>query len=202
MPVFKVEHACPLSSLQQDQLAEAFTKIYSTKFTTPSLFVNVTFTDVSSQAAYVAGKRVRPLPSQLLPESLQLMANPLLCSPKNPKLISSSQRTTTRLLVHVRPGPSRTMEDFNSLVSSLIQAWADIVGNTGKQELRAVFILGDVVAAAEAGFAFPAAGEDKKWLKENYKEFEQKAKLGDEEFQDLMHELREREDLKDAVSEV
>ena len=87
------------------------------------------------------------------------------------------------------------------MTSSLVQAWTDIVGNTGKLELRVVFVLGDIVAGAEAGFAFPAAGKDKEWLKEHHEEFEQKAQLGDEDFQDLMHELRERQDLKEVLDE-
>lgn len=87
-----------------------------------------------------------------------------------------SQRATNRLVAHVRTGPNRTTEDYNCLMSSLVQAWADIVGNTGNQELRVVFVLG-FVSGYEAGFAFPPAGEDTKWLKENYKEFEDRASL-------------------------
>ena len=58
MPLYRFELCYSLASSQQDELAKAVTKIHSGKFTTPSLFVNVTFTDISSQAAYIAGKRV------------------------------------------------------------------------------------------------------------------------------------------------
>ena len=87
------------------------------------------------------------------------------------------------------------------MTSSLVEAWTDIVGNTGKQELRVVFGLGYIVAGSEAGFTFPSAGEDRKWLKENYEKFEKKAQLGDEDFQDLMHEFRERHDLREVIGE-
>ncbi|KAL8788031.1 MAG: hypothetical protein Q9195_007496 [Heterodermia aff. obscurata] len=57
MPLYQIQHSTPLSQAQQDQLAATITSIHTQKFTTPSLFVNVTFTDTSSQPAYVAGKR-------------------------------------------------------------------------------------------------------------------------------------------------
>ncbi|SMR58732.1 unnamed protein product [Zymoseptoria tritici ST99CH_3D1] len=57
MPEYDVRTVIPLSESQQDALAEAITRIHSTKFTTPRLFVNVKFTDVSKQRTYVGGKR-------------------------------------------------------------------------------------------------------------------------------------------------
>lgn len=62
-----------------------------------------------------------------------------------------------------------------------------------------MFILGDIVAGSEAGFTFPAAGEDKKWLREHIKEFESRAEEGDKGFTDLIKEVREREDLKEVL---
>ena len=41
MPLYTVQHACPLSLSQKDELALALTHIHSTKFTTPKNFVNV-----------------------------------------------------------------------------------------------------------------------------------------------------------------
>jgi len=111
----------------------------------------------------------------------------------------TQQRNTNRLLAHIRTGPSRTLEDYNSLTSSLNKAWSSIVGSTGEQELRALFILGDIVAGSEAGLAFPPAGEDKKWLREHFKEFESRANEGDEGFADLTKEVREREDFRDVL---
>ncbi len=74
-----------------------------------------------------------------------------------------------------------------------------MVGSTGEQELRAVFILGDIVTGSEAGFTFPPAGEDKKWLREHFKEFESRAREGDEGFAGLVKEVREREDLREVL---
>jgi phenylpyruvate tautomerase PptA (4-oxalocrotonate tautomerase family) len=58
MPAYEIEHVCKLTDDQQDQLAEAITKIHSKQFSTPRLFVNVRITDISNQRTYVAGKQV------------------------------------------------------------------------------------------------------------------------------------------------
>lgn len=64
MPLFEVEHTIHLSPLQLDKLAEGITRIHTLAFTTPSLFVNVRFTNVAQQVTYVGGKPVRsPRPS-------------------------------------------------------------------------------------------------------------------------------------------
>lgn len=57
MPAYEVEHVCPLAIGQQDELAEAITKIHSEQFNAPRIFVNVRFTNIENQATYVAGKR-------------------------------------------------------------------------------------------------------------------------------------------------
>lgn len=57
MPAYDIEHICPLSDEQQDYLAEAITMIHSEKFSTPRLFVNVTFKEISTIRTYVGGKR-------------------------------------------------------------------------------------------------------------------------------------------------
>lgn len=59
MPNYEVEHICPLTEGQKDELASAITKIHSEKFSTPKIFVNIRFTNVEGHATYVAGKRVR-----------------------------------------------------------------------------------------------------------------------------------------------
>lgn len=57
MPFYTVHHVAPLSEQQQDALATAITKIHSDKFTTPKIFVNVRFNDISKEVRYVGGKR-------------------------------------------------------------------------------------------------------------------------------------------------
>ena len=58
MPLYEIEHISPLSRSQKDALAASITQIHSHLFTTPSLFVNVRFTNISNQDVYIGGKKV------------------------------------------------------------------------------------------------------------------------------------------------
>lgn len=65
MPAYEVEHVIPLTSQQKDEIAQSITATHTSLFTTPSLFVNVRFTDTSEQDIYVGGKKVAlPTPWQ------------------------------------------------------------------------------------------------------------------------------------------
>ncbi|KAK6085215.1 hypothetical protein SCUP234_02155 [Seiridium cupressi] len=168
MPMYEVELVAALTQSQKDALAFAITEIHSSKFTTPKLFVNVKITDARKQETYVAG---RPRPSN-------------------------------RITAHVRTSASRTQQDFDQLCNDIHVAWSSIVhpGHPTKpppdEELRAIFIFGDIVAAWEAGFAVPTAGHDAEWARENMGAFKEKAQDGDEDFADLVDELSERDEFK------
>ncbi|KAL9075333.1 MAG: hypothetical protein Q9161_001710 [Pseudevernia consocians] len=177
MPLYEIEHIIPLSSPQKDDLARSITQIHSRLFTTPSLFVNVRFTDTASHDVYIGGKK----------------------------------RPANRILAHVRPGGGRSVEHFTTLCAQITAAWDRVLGE-GEGEgreggggggddgaLRAVFVLGTIVAGSEVGLALPAAGEDKKWLQGNVGEFEKRAKAGDGEFRDVLEEMRTREDLRELL---
>ncbi|KAF4818377.1 hypothetical protein CGCSCA5_v005143 [Colletotrichum siamense] len=163
MPLYEVAHATPLSQPQQDALAEAITELHSKKFTVPRMFINVIFVDTSNTPTYVGGKR----------------------------------RHSNRITGRTRKG-SRTRDDFNALCGKIRAAWARIVHPDvadGKLpppelELRAVFITGELIAGMKASFMTPAAGEELAWAKENYHAFEERAHAGDEDFMDLVAELR------------
>jgi len=58
MPLYEVVHIVSLTAAQKSELARAVTETHSQLFTTPSLFVNVVFTDAIKQDAYVGGKKV------------------------------------------------------------------------------------------------------------------------------------------------
>jgi phenylpyruvate tautomerase PptA (4-oxalocrotonate tautomerase family) len=60
MPLYTIDHSCPLTEQQKDQLAEAITKIHTEKFTVPRFFVNVSIRDISSEQTYGGGIRVSP----------------------------------------------------------------------------------------------------------------------------------------------
>ncbi|KAJ5127588.1 hypothetical protein N7448_008367 [Penicillium atrosanguineum] len=56
MPLYDIEHISPLPFATQEQLAIALTNLHATRFNTPRCFVNVRFTDVSSQIVFRGGK--------------------------------------------------------------------------------------------------------------------------------------------------
>lgn len=100
----------------------------------------------------------------------------------------------------MRAGPSRTTADYDAVCAALGREWARIVDDPA-HELRAIFVLGSLVAGAEAGFALPSAGEDGRWMKENRAEFQRRADEGDEDFVGLVEELRTRPCFKGALEE-
>lgn len=166
MPLYEVQHICPLTPAQQDELAEAITTLHSTRFTTPRMFVNVKYTDVRSHITYVGGKR----------------------------------RAGNHILANVRVGPSRTQQDWNDLTKDIVSAWNAIVPmpkvkRSAPDEdytLRSCILLGGMIGGYEAGFLLPKAGQDVQWMRDNWEEFEMKAKGGDEEFQELVAEVNQR----------
>jgi hypothetical protein len=112
------------------------------------------------------------------------------------------QRASNRITAHVRTSAARTQRDFDQLCNDVHVAWSSIVhpGHPTKpppdQELRAVFVLGDITAAWEAGFAVPPAGQDAQWARDNMAAFRETADGGDEDFADLVEELKTRNEFK------
>jgi len=117
-----------------------------------------------------------------------------------PRYVGGKRRKTNMIVAEVRHGPSRTQALYDNVIETLEQAWASIVGTTGDQELRAVFLLGGFVAGAEVGFPLPQAGHDAEWLREHYPAFQKLAESGDEDFQDLVQELKTRDVFKDILN--
>ena len=76
-----------------------------------------------------------------------------------------------------------------------------MVNSSGEEgaKLRAIFIVGGLIAGWEAGFAIPPAGEDGAWLASNAKKFQEIAANGDEDFKDLVKEMQEREEFANVL---
>ncbi|KAG7002415.1 peroxisomal catalase [Physcia stellaris] len=144
MPLYKVQHSCPLSTAQQDELAAAITELHTQKFTAPSLFVNVTFTDTSSQPTYVAGKRTTK--NSIL---AHVRHGPSRSQEAYNELCESIHEAWDRIVLIPTPASNSSSENEATL------------------ELNTVFIFGDIVAGREAGLAIPPAGEDERWVREN-----------------------------------
>ena len=80
--------------------------------------------------------------------------------PHPPFITHLTQKPTNRILAHDRPGGGRSTADFNTLCEKITEGWNRIVEtqdekSTPDRELRAVFILGTIVAGQEAGFVLP-----------------------------------------------
>lgn len=165
MPLYDIEHVIPLTDSQQEALAKAFTAIHCTRFHTPSFFVNVRFTDVSSQKVYRGGVL----------------------------------RYYNRAILRTRVSEDRTREQYGEHCRELMRAWDEIVEpesieNTHEKTLRTVWIMGALTTAVEMGFQRPAAGQEIAWLRDNKDEFKKLADEGDGDMQQLMFELRTRDD--------
>jgi len=172
MPLYDVEHVTPLSDAQQEQLAKAFTAIHTKRFKTPSFFINVRFTDVSTQKVFRGGVR-------------RLYNRALL------RTRVSENRTDEEYGRHCLD----LIEAWNRIVvgqthdESLIKP---------ELALRTVWVMGALTTAVELGIQRPAAGKEIQWLRDNKDEFQRLAKEGDEDMKDLMTELRSREDFAEV----
>lgn len=171
MPYYEVNHAVILTASQKAELASAITQLHSTRFSTPRLFVNVKFNDITG------------------------------LKDTGDFYIGGHARTPSHVLAHVRSGPSRKTSDFNALCADVTAAWDEIVKPLPKVKrsapdedrgLYSVFVLGDIAAGMEAGFSIPEAGKDGEWLAENMGAFKARAEAGEEEFVELVKEVEER----------
>jgi phenylpyruvate tautomerase PptA (4-oxalocrotonate tautomerase family) len=170
MPLYDIEHVIPLTDVRQEALAKAFTSIHCKRFHTPSFFINVRFTDVSTQKVYRGGVL----------------------------------RYYNRAILRTRVSENRTREQYGEHCRDLIKAWDEIIGpedvdKKHDKALRTVWIMGALTTAVEMGFQRPAAGEEIEWLRSNKDDFERLAIEGDEDMQQLMEELRTREDFSDVL---
>lgn len=124
MPFYSVEHSFPLTLHQKSQLATAITKLHSSKFLTPSVFVHVNFksSDATDQNYFVAG---------------------------TPRTDS-----TNRIVGLVRTSESRTQEHWQELAHDIEEAWYDAVNGEiiegGKNEGKRKNALSDTQNVIEA----------------------------------------------------
>ncbi|KAF7359894.1 putative cis-3-chloroacrylic acid protein [Mycena venus] len=169
MPLYEVWHSYPLTEAQRADLAHRITTIHTTLFTVPAAFVHVRFSNYAATEHYMAGKK--------------------------------HTGSINMVLGNVRQGPSRTHDLYESLCHQIEAAWTASVGDAATQggahaRLTGAFVLGTVTAAYEQGFMAPEAGHDVQWMRESLPKFQALADDGNEFFQDMIAELRAREDFK------
>ncbi|KAJ4861157.1 putative oxalocrotonate tautomerase enzyme domain-containing protein [Trichoderma breve] len=56
MPLYEVQHYIPLSLEERNKFAKEITRIHTREFITPSLFVNVQFTELKEGSSFIAGE--------------------------------------------------------------------------------------------------------------------------------------------------
>ncbi|KAI7089903.1 hypothetical protein KC356_g2065 [Hortaea werneckii] len=169
MPLYEVQHYITLTISQKDELAEAITKIHSTKFTTPRMFVNVHFTDTSSQRTYVGGK--------------PLQGNHIRGTVRNgPSRTSEDWNDLT----------SQIQSAWNSIIGPGLPKLKRSDTAEPDTSLRSVILCGEILGGMEAGFFLPPAGGDGEWIARNWEAFRERAAQGEEEFGDLVKEVEAR----------
>lgn len=159
MPLYEVQHICPLTEAQMNDLATAITTIHSTKFTTPRMFVNVKFTDAKSHITYIGGKRR---------SGNHIIANVRVGPSRTQKDWNSLCEEVVSAWNGIVPMPKVRRGDPDVDYS-----------------LRSCILLGGMIGGYEAGFMIPRAGDDAQWLRDHWEEFEMKAQGGDEEFKEV-----------------
>jgi len=178
-----------LSDSQKDKLAQAITKVHTSRFTTPSLFVNVRFIDVQNESYYVGGKLHRTNRVKALVRAGG----------------GRSQQGFDQLAREVKEAWDNVLLETDAADGKATNHSGDISGPRvaipagDERELKVVFITGTILAGVENGFTLPPAGGDVEWLKSNLVEFERLADEGHQDFIDLVAEIRSREDLKSVV---
>ncbi|EME41110.1 hypothetical protein DOTSEDRAFT_37805 [Dothistroma septosporum NZE10] len=191
MPLYEIQHICPLTTAQQDELAIAITRIHSTKFTTPKMFVNVKFTDAKEHVTYIGGKRR---------QGNHILANVRVGPSRTQKDWDSLCAEIVGEWNRIVPMPKVkrylcTMEWRGKGTQWVGMMWLTFLrGRSAPDEdhtLRSCILLGGLIGGYEAGFMIPPAGGDVQWMKDNWDEFKMKAQ-SDEEFKDMVDEVEER----------
>lgn len=65
MPLYEVQHCDSLTRSEKDDLAARITQIHKSAFGAPSLFISITFTDISSSDFYAGPNQVRIIPTTI-----------------------------------------------------------------------------------------------------------------------------------------
>ncbi|EXJ59210.1 hypothetical protein A1O7_06642 [Cladophialophora yegresii CBS 114405] len=136
------------------------------------------------------------------------------------KLYNNGATSPNRIHGTVRTGPKRTKKRFDTFAKKLEAAWYEVVygpkqagqinganghdGEMSKEDRRArkLHIVGfdGVITGIENGVALSSAYNEGTWLKDNMAYFKEQVEVyGDQPFQDLLKELRDRPDLRKLV---
>jgi hypothetical protein len=180
MPLYEIHHSHPLTSVQHRALATSITALHCSTFSAPSLFVNVVF--LPSSTHFVGGAAAQPnyIIGHLRPRG-----------PENGAKLATIVAELTRIWnAHVR------LEGGSSVLDRIPGVGYTPKKGDGRLDdaraLHGVFLMEDIAAGAEQGFALPVAGQDGTWVRENMAEFRRRAEDGDEGMRALIEEVKSK----------
>ncbi|KAH8129502.1 hypothetical protein FP744_10000732 [Trichoderma asperellum] len=102
------------------------------------------------------------------------------------------QRKYNRVVIRARAGSNRTNEAYLDHCKQITAEWERIIGTEGERGLRTVWVMGALTTALEAGIGRPKTGEEEQWIQDNMAHFETLAAAGDEDFNELLQELKKK----------
>ncbi|KIX99081.1 uncharacterized protein Z520_05542 [Fonsecaea multimorphosa CBS 102226] len=208
MPFYEIQHTYPLTRSQKHHFAQAITRLHSTTFLTPSLFVNVSFHRLQASSPRHAAAAATSTANEDVDvddedNTYFLAGNPVPHNHAGPN----------RLLAMVRTSPARTKAVFDDLAAKLEAEWDATVlgpppgkGKDNKVEKAAkrmhFIVFYPMVAARENGVTIPDAGNESSWLRDNMPFFRAQAyDHDDDNFRDMIDEINQRPDLKKLLGE-
>jgi phenylpyruvate tautomerase PptA (4-oxalocrotonate tautomerase family) len=180
MPLYEIHHSHTLTAAQQRALATSITALHCSTFSAPSLFVNIVF--LPSSTHFVGGAAAQPnyIIGHLRPRG-----------PENGAKLATIVAELTRIWnAHVR------LEGGGSVLDRIPGVGYTPKKGDGRLDdvraLHGVFLMEDIAAGAEQGFALPVAGQDGAWVRENMAEFRRRAEDGDEGMRALIEEVKSK----------
>ncbi|OQU93893.1 hypothetical protein CLAIMM_00346 [Cladophialophora immunda] len=201
MPFYEVQHTYPLTRAQKHRFAQAITRLHSTTFLTPSLFVNVSFHRLSNPSTSTShGGAGADAPDDEA-NTYFLAGEPVAHDHAGPN----------RLLAMVRTSPARTKAVFDDLAAQLEAEWdqavgmgaAAVAGTTARDQAERAakkmhfIVFYPMIAARENGVTIPDAGSESSWLRDNMPFFKAQAyEHHDDNFRKMVEEIDRRPDLK------
>ncbi|KAF2861812.1 hypothetical protein K470DRAFT_256654 [Piedraia hortae CBS 480.64] len=169
MAFYEIQHHILLTSSQQDELAEAITKIHADQFGAVKQFVRVTFTDTSNTRSYIGGEqqgenrivaRVRHGQASAGQDWDQVCAQ-----------ISAAWQSVVGVGL---PKVRRSEPDQDTSLGSVI-------------------VEDSVMGGREIGIPVHRNQCDAEWMNENWEKLEARANDGDEKCQKVVADARQRQ---------
>ena len=166
MPRYDVLHVVSLTESQQDDFANAITRLHTESFKVPKLFMNVVYTDTSSLVAYTAGKK------------------------RNANHIIAHVRLGNR----TREGLQELCNDIVAEWDRIVVQPHAAEGKdaTKKWQLSSCMLLPLNLVGWEAGLEVPIAGQEAEFLKNNYADIQRRADEGEEVMIECIQEIKDR----------